>query len=109
MTKWWICGVALAVVVVSVAVMWGVVQKEPAVSSVPSAKAAKATVDEAEPFGILGVWDGRLALFRGDERPDTVYDVWVASLPADEQQRLENGIAAPDRAAFLALLQEYTG
>ncbi len=109
MTKWWIFGVAMAVMIVSVSVIWGVTQSSSTVEETSSAKKADVAVTEAEIYGVLGVWDGKLALFRGEETPDTVYDVWITTLPQEERKKLEIGIVAPSRAAFLQLLQEYTG
>lgn len=109
MAKWWVCGVAVAVVVVSVSVIWGITQPAPIPETDLSAAPADAAVTEAALYGVLGVWDGKLALFCGSNSPTTVYDVWVETLPVEEQQKLEHGIEAPSRAAFLRLLQEYTG
>ena len=36
-----------------------------------------------------------------------VYDIWVAALPAAEQQRLAEGVAVRDEAALSALLTDY--
>ncbi len=108
MGKWWLCGVSAAVLVVSVSLLFGLSAKTPATATSHSAP-AKTTVTTRDVYGTLGVWNGQLALFCGENTPDTVYDVWVNTLPLEEQQRLAAGIVAPTRAAFLTLLQEYTG
>ena len=57
----------------------------------------------------LGTWEGKLALFAGDEAaPQEVYDVWIASLPEPEQARLTAGIAVPDQQTLWRLLEDYT-
>ena len=109
MTKWWIFGVAMAIIIVSVAVIWGVAQPAPPTETAPSAEKADAAVTAAEIYGVLSVWDGKLALFCGEETPAAVYDVWIETLPEEERKKLEIGIVATSRAAFLQLLQEYTG
>ena len=106
MGKWWFCGVACAVVVLSVSVICGVAATT---SNSPSANTAVTAVKEIADYGTLGVFEGRLALFCDSDTPKEVYDVWVAALPPKEQARLAKGIPAPTREAFLALLQEYTG
>lgn len=59
---------------------------------------------------VLRDWQGRLAVFReGAAAPEQVYeDVAVATLPPAEQQRLRQGVIAPDRAALCRLLEDYT-
>lgn len=105
MGKWWFCGVALAITVVSVSVIVGVAsQKSP-----PPAASQTVVTATAAGYGTFGVYEGRLALFCGGSTPDTVYDVWVSALPDEERKRLEAGVPIADRAAYLALLQEYTG
>lgn len=105
MGKWWLCGTALAITMVSLSMVAGVATtKKPAAPTT-----AKAEVTVAESFGTFGVYEGKLALFCDEDTPKIVYDVWVNTLPPEEQQRLAAGIVVPTRAAFLALLQEYTG
>ena len=61
-------------------------------------------------YRVLGVWQGRLAVFRPEEEtPERVYEVWVSSLPDAERERLRAGIAVSDRRELLALLEDYTG
>lgn len=105
MGKWWLCGVATAIVVVSAAVIGGVTATE---QPSPPADTAVTAVENSAAYGTLGVWNGRLALFCGGETPTRVYDVWISSLPPEEQEKLSKGIKTVTRREFLALLQEYT-
>ena len=59
---------------------------------------------------VLRDWQGRLAVFReGAAAPEQVYeDVAVATLPPAEQQRLRQGVIAPDRSALCRLLEDHT-
>ena len=57
----------------------------PTIETAPSAAKADAVVTAAEIYGVLGVWDGKLALFCGEETPAAVYDVWVETLPEEEK------------------------
>ncbi len=57
----------------------------------------------------LGVWDGRVALFEGENaEPIEVYEVVVATLPPEEQQRLQNGIPVESDDRLSELLENYT-
>lgn len=57
----------------------------------------------------LGEWDGHLALFEeGQSEPVYVYDVVVATLPEEEQQRLRSGIAVESEEMLASLLENYT-
>lgn len=57
----------------------------------------------------LGVWEGQLAVFQGDNAfPQQLYEVSVAALPRVEQERLKNGIAVENEAELLRLLEDYT-
>ena len=59
---------------------------------------------------MLGVWEERLALFEnGNALPKEVYDVWIATLPDTEQQRLQAGIPITDDGMLAGLLEDYTG
>lgn len=58
---------------------------------------------------MLREWNGRLALFKGDAtEPAEVYEVTVAALPEEEQQRLREGIAVESEEMLAALLDNYT-
>lgn len=57
----------------------------------------------------LKEWDGKLARFVGDgSQPAEVYDVAVASLPAEAQQQLAGGIVVTSEEQLLSLLENFT-
>lgn len=57
----------------------------------------------------LSVYDGRIAVFVSDEtEPIEVFDVFVASLPYDEQIELRNGLFATDKGELQKLIEDYT-
>lgn len=57
----------------------------------------------------LREWNGQIALFEGDsDEPTEVYEVSIAALPEEEQQRLREGIAIEDEQMLAALLDNYT-
>ncbi len=68
------------------------------------------TVSTAATHAVVGVWEGRLAVFSpsGDE-PRTVYDVFVSSLPTAEQEALRVGIPVYSETALQRLIEDYTG
>ena len=108
MGKWWFCGVMLAITATALSVIAGVTARPKTETPPPAAQNEVATAAET-PFGTFGVYEGKLAFFGQDGTPQTVYDVWVNTLPEAERDKLQTGIPVPDRAAYLALLQEYTG
>lgn len=79
-----------------------------------SSSAAPATTAVSIPTTVsatytLGVWEGRLALFlSGSDAPDEVYDVFIASLPEEEQAKLAQGIPVPDQPTLERMLEDYT-
>ena len=57
----------------------------------------------------IGQYEGQVAVFlAGLSRPDQVFDVYVASLPAEEQERLHQGIPVYDDKELQRLLEDYT-
>ena len=40
--------------------------------------------------------------------PDRIYDVYLSSLPEDQQQRLREGIEIYDEQTFASLIEDYT-
>lgn len=67
-----------------------------------------ATQPSEVPQQVLRVWDGKLALFEGTDKPSEVYEVAVASLPPEEQARLQEGIVIESEEMLAALLDNYT-
>lgn len=58
---------------------------------------------------ILREWNGQIALFEGDSaEPAEVYEVTVAALPREEQERLREGIVIESEEALSSLLDNYT-
>ena len=100
----------LAVSVVSIVCMllWGFTRKpasEPGSSLSPAPSASTVAVLHR----ILGQWNGTLAIFvAGGQTPDEVYDVYVSTLPAEEQTRLRDGIPIYSEEELARLLEDYT-
>lgn len=58
---------------------------------------------------VVGVWEGKLAVFpAGAAEPARVYEVYIASLPREERERLSAGVIAADDTALASLLEDYT-
>ena len=61
------------------------------------------------PLYLIGSWEDKLAVFAPpDTAPYRVYDVYMTSLPEEEQQRIQNGIQVFDEPTLTALLEDYT-
>ena len=58
---------------------------------------------------VLREWNGQIGLFQGDApEPTQVYEVTVAALPEEEQQRLQAGIVIRDEEMLVELIDNYT-
>ena len=63
----------------------------------------------ALPRYTIGEYNGRLAVYTdGQELPREVYDVYLATLPEEEQLRLRAGIPVEDDVQLQQLLEDYT-
>ncbi len=58
---------------------------------------------------VLREWNGQIALFEENaDEPIEVYEVTVAALPEEEQQRLRAGIVIDGEEMLAALIDNYT-
>lgn len=58
----------------------------------------------------IGEWEGQVAVFEGDQPfPRQVFDVYVETLPPEQQQQVRQGVPAEDDARLSVLLEDYTG
>ncbi|MBR5539777.1 MAG: BofC C-terminal domain-containing protein [Clostridia bacterium] len=74
--------------------------EEPKQEALPAERSAQQMLRE---------WNGQLALFEGDgTEPAEVYEVTVAALPEEEQQRLREGIVIENEEMLASLLDNYT-
>ncbi len=72
-------------------------------------KPLKIEKNDAEIQYRLSVYDGRIAVFEtGETEPVEVFDVFVASLPYNEQIELRNGLTATGRSELQKLIEDYT-
>ncbi len=69
----------------------------------------EAGVEEQAAVPYLGIWEGKLARFDGvSTEPEEIYDVFVSSLPKEEQERLKNGVTWEDDEMLAMLIDGYT-
>ena len=84
--------------------------EEPTPAPTPSDEQVAVTTRAAPPYATVGQWEGKLAVFTPQSNtPTAVYDVFIASLPPDEQTALRAGIAVQTEAELQGLLEDYTG
>ncbi len=58
----------------------------------------------------IGEWEGQVAVFEGDQPfPRQVFDVYVETLPPEQQQQVRQGVPAEDETRLSVLLEDYTG
>lgn len=63
----------------------------------------------ALPRYTIGEYDGRLAVYTDQqELPQQIYDVYLSTLPEEEQFRIRNGIQVEDELELQQLLEDYT-
>lgn len=61
------------------------------------------------PLYTLSQYDGKLALFkRGYSMPVEIYEVYLSSLPQDEQSKIKSGISAQTDEEILKIIEDYT-
>lgn len=122
MDKRLVWGISLAGVLLLSAGLWAFRQwgKQPPDISEPSSYSAiittatqssgeTSTVTTIKPLYMIGSWEDKLAVFMPpDTSPYRVYDVYLWSLPEDEQQRLKDGIAVYNETMLASLLEDYT-
>jgi len=114
-------GFALAILILSGLLFWGSALLRPSgpdpVSAPPAnnrpvSSSSSVSAEESTPPAarrLLGIWEGKLALFtEGRESPDEVYDVYVQTLPKEEQDRLRQGIAVGSEEELAGWLEDYT-
>ncbi len=69
----------------------------------------RTTKDGTPAMYTLSQWQGQLAVFEGEAAfPMMLYEVPIASLPADEQEKLKDGIAVASAKELQLLLEDYT-
>ena len=84
-------------------------EEPPTVSGSATASEAATTHPQTSMLCILGEWEGKLAVFSPNGiSPDEVYDVYISTLPEEEQRKLEEGIAVYDEQTLAGLLEDYT-
>ena len=104
--------VFLAVVLIACLCLWGFRQmtEQPGEASSPASSAVSSEPSIPPTFThILGQWEGKLALFSREQTvPDEVFDVFIVSLPQEEQDRLREGILIHDETELARYLEDYT-
>ena len=90
--------------------MWAAVLLPPEeMNSVSVREGEKTSTTTAAYRKILKAWEGSVALFEsGEKTPVTVYEIYVNSLPEEEQQRLIQGITLDSEEQLLSILENYT-
>ena len=95
----WITALAATAVVLSVAVWWWMDSRR----QTPSPASPTPSV-----FRVIGEWEGQVAVFLPEsDTPEHVYDTPVASLPAEERERLTAGVAVEDEEHLRRFLEDY--
>ena len=62
------------------------------------------------PAYTIGAWEGKVAVFEGDQPfPRQVFDVYVEALPPEQRRQVQAGVAAENDAQLSVLLEDYTG
>ncbi len=57
---------------------------------------------------LLRDYEGRLAIFREESNtPEMIFDVYTRLLPQADQERLTEGISAPDYETLTRLIEDY--
>ncbi len=83
--------------------------KENPQSDIISAKSESFVSEEEEPkTATLGIFEGKLALYRGNSPyPNVVYEFFVRNLPQEDQNRLSEGILISSERELETLLEDF--
>ena len=104
-----IAGAAVLLVAVLVLVFYRPAAAPPIDSSSTSVTAPSETTRGASLLCVIGEWEGKLAVFQpSGSSPSEVFDVYISSLPEQEQQKLKDGIPVYDEETLAGLLEDYT-
>lgn len=97
---------ALALTALITTIVYHVAEKS---SSEPAETGTIPVTAEAEAETmVLGLYDGKLALFRnGSVYPAEIYEIYAGSLPQADQEALAAGIPVADEAELVKLLEDY--
>ncbi len=100
-SRWiWILAIAI---VVTVLLLGAIVSESVRIGEDPEPR---------EPLGrayrIIGVWEDRVAVYVPQtDTPERVYEARVSALPAEEQQKLREGIAVYNSETLAKTLEDY--
>lgn len=62
------------------------------------------------PAYTIGEWEGKVAVFEGDQAfPRQVFDMYVEALPPEQRRQVQDGVAVENEARLSVLLEDYTG
>ena len=62
------------------------------------------------PAYTIGEWDGKVAVFEGDDTyPMQIFDTDVAGLPDEQRAQVEKGVAVLRAEELYQMLEDYTG
>lgn len=104
---WGIAGLCLGIVLL-VAGIIGAIRLYRNAETPPESSREESQIMRDAGF-VIGVWENKLAVFHaGSAEPMQIYDVYIASLPEEEQERLRAGVVAENAAALASFLEDYT-
>lgn len=82
--------------------------KENPQSDIISAKSESSVSEEEPKTAMLGIFEGKLALYRGESPyPNVVYEFFVRNLPQEDQNRLSEGIFVSSERELEILLEDF--
>ena len=101
-------GLGLGIILLAAGII-GLFRFNPADPSESLSSLPEDSLTSHEAGWILGVWNGQLAVFApGAPEPYELYDIYIASLPEEEQARLQGGVIAKSKSDLESLLEDYT-
>jgi hypothetical protein len=90
-----------------------IVESEPSPGLTTAAATQETTTDTAGTTAaqtyIIGAWEDKLAVFiPPDTAPYQLFDIYLDTLPMEEQQKIREGIIVNDERTLASLLEDYT-
>lgn len=102
-------GLALLMILLALAAAFALPGNRKLLSQMMAPASASLTSHVSQTSWLLREYQGKIGVFaEGSDKPQQVLNVYISTLPQDDQQKLKKGIHASSREELLALIENYS-